>query len=360
MAISRSQINAIKDFGVRTAMLGILDQLNVLGQAQGIAILEPTNSPQQASRAPPPLATLTVSGANGAFNIEILNPAQSVNKTIYHELSYSSQASFVGGSGVTTLPVSTATKLTVPAPGVTAFWRIRSSYDQNNWNRYQVQPGTASSGLQSSAASEAATVLNQTNYAHVDSIANIDDTSANVRIYGKAGLNTQFPAIKGGAETILPSATIINVPFASEQVVGHDGQDYQVRGTLPEVLEDVITPIGAVSVIGSGAVVLPTVTVTIGALGEVTSWNVVAQGNALSDPVNLTILSSGSGAIPGLQTIVAGKLISIANGTGGGGYPILSTQPVGVTGGVFAGSTGGGQSIGGNGGRLVVNDGTTG
>jgi hypothetical protein len=356
MAISRSQINGIQDFKLRTILLGMLDQHLVVGQALGINVLEPTNSPQQPASAPPPLASFVVSGANGAFNAQITNPAQSINKTIYHELSYCTVASFVGS--VTTLPVQTTTQLTLPAPGLTVIWRLRSSYDQTNWNAYHVQPGTVSSGLQSSAASENAVVLNQTNYATVDSASNVGGTSAIVRIYGKAGLNTQYPSVKGGVESILPSATIINVPFATEQVVGHDGTDYIARGTLPEVLMDGTTPIGAVSVVGSGMLTLPTVTVTVNGSGNVTAWNVVSGGNALSDPVTMAITGSGSGATPGAQHIVAGVLISIANGTAGSGYT-PGTQPVTVSGGMFGGSTGGGQSIGGNGGRLVVNDGTT-
>ena len=220
-------------------------------------------------------------------------------------------------------------------------------------------PKPISAGLQSSAAIENAAVLNQTNYANVDSISNVAGTSANIRIYGKAGLNTQYPSVKGPTETILPSATIINVPFTSEQVVGHDTNDYQVRNTLPQVLHDSMTPIGAVSVVGSGAIVLPTVTVTVNLTGNVTAWNVVSGGNALSDPVSLSISGPGAGATPGTQTIHAGVLISIANGTAGSGYT-PGTQPVAVAGGVFAGSTGGGRNIGGNGGRLVINDGTTG
>jgi len=362
MAISRSQINNIKDFDLRTILLGMYDQHVTLGSALGINILEPTNSPQQPATAPPPQCIFTAAGKNGAVTVQITNPSQSINKTIYHELSYSTVKSFVGGSTVT-LPVSTSTHQTFQVPGVTAYWRLRSSYDQNNWNSYQLQAAIVTAGLVSSAASGAATVLNQTNYASVDSISNGAGTSANIRIYGKAGFNTQYPAVKGGTESILPSATIINVPFSSEQVVGHDtaSGNYAVRGTLPEVLTDETTPIGAVSVVGSGAIVLPTVTVSINALGQVSSWNVVSGGNAISDPVQLSINSiTGSGAVPGPQTITGGILISIANGTGGSLYPPLSTQPVIVTGGIFAGATGGGRNIGGNGGRLVVNDGTTG
>lgn len=358
MAISRSQINAIKDFGLRTVLLGMLNQHLVVGEALGISVLEPTNSPQQPASAPPPLASFTVSGVNGAFNGQITNAAQSINKTIYHQLSYCSVASFIGPA--TTLPVQTSTQFTLPAPGVTAFWRLRSSYDQSNWNSYQVQPGAVSSGLVSSAASENATVLNQTNYATVDSASNSTGTSANIRVYGKSGLNTQYPSVKGGVETILPSASIINVPFGTEQVVGYNGADYEARRTLPEVLGDGMTPTGAVSVVGSGAVVLPVVTVTIGGGGGVTSWNVVSGGNAISDPVTLTPpIQVGAGGAPGGQTITAGVLISIANGPAGTGGT-AGTYPVGVSGGIFGGSVGGGQNIGGNGGRLVVNDGTTG
>jgi hypothetical protein len=359
MALSKAQINAIRDFGLRTVLLGIYAQLEVHNNQLGSNFIEPTNSPQEPSSAPPPLASLMVSGANGIFTVAITNPTQSINKTLYHELSYSTIASFVGGSGVTTLPVSTSTHQTVAQPNLTVFWRLRSSYDQSNWNAYQTQPGAVASGLQSSAASSDATVLNQTNYATVDSASSVDGTSAVIRVYGKSGLNTQYPSVKGGVDTILPSATIINVPFSVEQVVGFQGADYVARGTLPEVLTDGVTPIGAVSVVGSGDLVLPVVTVTVNGTGNVTAWNVVSGGNALSDPVSLVIADVGTGATPGAQTITGGILISIANGSAGTGYT-PGTRPVTVTGGRFGGSTGGGQNIGGNGGRLVVNDGTTG
>lgn len=220
-------------------------------------------------------------------------------------------------------------------------------------------PRLIRAGLQSSAATEAAVVLNQTNYANVDSVSNIAGSSANVRIYGKAGVATQFPSVKGGAESILPSATIINVPFLSSVVVGFKDGNFEARGTLPEVLADEFTPIGAVSVVGSGGIVLPVVTVTVSGAGVVTAWNVVSQGNAISDPLTFTIVDVGTGATSGAQTITGGHLISIANGLGGSGYT-PGTQAVTVSGGIFGGSTGGGRDIGGNGGRLVVNDGTTG
>jgi hypothetical protein len=358
MAISRSQINNIKDFDLRTILLGMYDQHVTLGSALGINILEPTNSPQQPATAPPPQCIFTAAGKNGAVTVQITNPSQSINKTIYHELSYSTVKSFVGGSTVT-LPVSTSTHQTFQVPGVTAYWRLRSSYDQNNWNSYQLQAATVKAGLVSSAASESATVLNQTNYASVDS-ADAGGGTANVRIFGKAGPNTQFPAVKGAAETILPSATVINVPLSSQQVVGFDGTNFKVRGTLPEVLVDGDTPIGSVSVVGGGTPTPPVIAPIISG-GAILGYNVSNGGSGATAPYTLTLgsVGGGFGATFGPQTIVGGVLLAVAPGNPGASYSGGTTVIV-SGGGTFSGSTGGGQNIGGNGGRLITNDGTTG
>lgn len=353
--LSRSQINGIKDFSLRTIMLSVYDQLDMHNQVTGTNFLEPTNSPQSPASAPPPNAALSVSGANGVFTIAVTNPKQSLNKAIYHEISYSNKSNFT--SGVTTLPVSTSTHLTEQIEGVSLWWRIRSSYDQSNWNAYQAQTSPVSSGLRSSAGTANGVVLNQTNYANVDSVA--AGAAANVRIYGKAGPTTQYPSVKGAAETIDPSAIVINVPYSSQQIVAWDGENYQVRATLPEVFADGLKPVGAVSVVGSGAVVEPTLALVLGAGGAVIAWNVVTQGNGLTGPVTLTIFTgTGTGATPGAQTISGGKLISVAPGNPGSGY--LAGDTVTATGGTFGGAVGGGQNIGGNGGRLIINDGTLG
>ena len=216
-------------------------------------------------------------------------------------------------------------------------------------------PKPVSAGLQSSAASDAATVLNQTNFANVDSVA--AGATAIVRVFGKAGPNTQYPAVKGAAETILPSATIINVPLSSTQVVGYDGENYQSRGTLPEQLMDGITPTGTVSVVGGGAVTLPVI-VPYEVSGAILGYNVTNQGNGLTANVVINVVGTGVGATTGTQVISGGKLLSVAPGNIGSGYGVGTTCT--VSGGTYSGATGGGQNIGGNGGRFIVNDGTTG
>lgn len=218
-------------------------------------------------------------------------------------------------------------------------------------------PNLIDAGYQGSSAIENGVVLNQTNYASVDSVSS--GSSANVRVYGAAGPGKQYASIKGGTEKIQPSATIVGVAYNSNPVVAFDGAQYQVKKTLPEVLEDGLTPIGTVSVVGSGTVTLPAVSLVLGSGGAVIGWNVTSQGNGLTGDVTLTInTTSGTGATSGAQTIQNGKLISVAPGNPGSGYG--SGDTVTVTGGVYGGATGGGRSIGGNGGRLIYNDGTTG
>lgn len=340
---------------MQTVMLAIYDQLDLNNQALGTNFLSPVNSQQKPASAPPPQASFTVSGANGAFNGQITNPPQAANKTLYHEVSFSSSSNFT--TSITVLPVSTATSFNYANPGAAVFWRLRSSYDQQNWNSYTYFAGVVDSGLQSSSASAPNVPLNQTNYAFLDSVDN-GTGSANVRVFGKAGLGFSYPAIKGSAETILPSATIINVPFNTSQVTAYNGDIYRVRPTLPQVFADGLTPTGAVSVVGAGAVTLPTI-VPILSGGSVVGYNVTSQGNGLTGPLTLAVTGGGgAGATTGAQTIVGGKLISVAPGNAGSGYG--GGTSVTISGGIFGGSTGGGQSTGGNNGRWVYSDPTTG
>ena len=337
---------------LQNALLGMYDQLDMLNQAGGTNFLSPVNSQQQPAAAPPAQAGLSMTGANGVFTIAITPAAQSVNAVLYHELSFSLESNF--SSGVTILPVSAATNQTYAAPGLSVYWRLRSSFDQKNWNAYTFQGGVVSAGLQSSAATENANVLNQTNYASIDSVA--AGASANLRVFGKSGVGFMYPAVKGSVETILPSATIVNVPLSSNQVVAFDGDKYQVQPTLPQVLADGMTPTGSVSVVGAGAVTLPVVApIEFG--GSIVGYNVTSQGNGLTEDVVITIVGTGTGATTGTQVISAGKLISVAQGNLGTGYGSGTTAT--VSGGVSGGSVGGGQALGGNNGRLIYNDGTT-
>ena len=132
--LSKSQINGISDFNLRTILLSVYDQLDLHNQATGTNFILPTNSPQRPASAPPPAPGISVTGANGIFTVAITPAPQSINKNLYYEISYSPKSNFTGG--VTVLAPSTATSVVIPSPGLTVYFRARASYDQHNWSTY--------------------------------------------------------------------------------------------------------------------------------------------------------------------------------------------------------------------------------
>jgi hypothetical protein len=302
-----------------------------------------------ATQAAPAGVGFSVSGANGVFTASMTDGAQG-GRAVWKEVSYSPLKSFT--SAVTTLPLTTANSLTVPIPGASYFFRIRVSFDQVNWSGYTLASSSAiDSGLVSSAATAPGAAFNQTNYGVVTSVA--VGASADIEISGANGPLTSLPAVKGAATTVLPSATISGVTPGSSQFVGWNGKNYVLAPTLAAVLADNLTPIGAVSVVGTGAPALPTVVPIISG-GQIIGYNVTAGGGGASAPYTLTLATFGPGvgATFGTQTIVGGVLISVAPGNPGTGYPGGTT--VVVSGGIFPGTAGGGGTAGGNGGRMTA------
>lgn len=293
----------------------------------------------------------SVKGANGSFQWTITNPTNTQGQTVWHEVSYSTLRSFT--QNVSVLPPTAGTTGSLGSPGSTYFFRLRSSFDLRNWSAYQLASTDAiAAGLVSSAATSAAGAFNQTNYGVVTSTA--VGSSAEVTIQGASGPLTSLVAQKGPSQTVLPGATILGVTPGSDQFVGWDGTKYILRSTLGDLLaSDDVTPIGKVSVVDTGVPVLPAVSIVRGSGDGVIAWNVTNQGNGLTGPVTLTIVTgTGAGATYGAQTIQNGKLIAVAPGNPGANYGAGDT--VTVTGGTGSGTPGGGTALGGNGGRLTA------
>lgn len=295
--------------------------------------------------------TFSAQGANGAYTLTASNASGTQGQTIWYEFSYSTVRSFT--QNVTVLPQTTSPTITVNLPGQSLFFRVRVSFDQTNWSPYlQASTAAVSSGLVSSSATSNAGAFNQTNYGVVTSVA--VGATAEVQISGANGAYTSMVAQKGPAQSSLPGATVVGVAPGTDQFVGFDGQKYVLRRTLADLLaDDTVTPIGKVSVVETGVPVLPTVALVLGSGGAVIAWNVLTQGNGLTGPVTLVINTfTGVGATPGQQTIQNGKLIAIAPGNPGKLY--AGGDTVTVSGGVGAGTPGGGTALGGNGGRLTA------
>jgi hypothetical protein len=334
---------------MRTLLTAFYDQHTLTNQSTGNNWVQPVNSTQKPSTTPPAVGTISVSGANGVYQVNVTNATQAVTAAIYNQVAYSPIKSF--GQDVTTLPITAATTATVPAPGQTQFFRARWSYDKVTWSSWVLAQTTAvSSNLQSSAASENNTVLNQSNYAYVDSIDL--GAYAGVRVYGAAGPYNGWTGVKGGVESPMPSATIVNVGHGSTQFAAYDGEQYQLHTTLPGVFEDSLTVAGQVSVVGTGSPTLPTFTAIVSG-GYVTGL-AFTPGSGLTEPPVITISSSGSGAgATAICTVAGGVCTGTQITNPGNGSYTTGTTSVSSTGGVFSGATGGGTASGGNGGRLT-------
>jgi len=234
---------------LRRLLLQFNDQLTLHNQVTGTNWVDPTSGVQKASTTPPPPATAVAAGANGTISLQITNPAQAAKATIYHEVSYSTVKNF--SQNVTTLPVSPNNTVAIPAPGQAPFVRLRSSYDGATWNTHQlVQQTVVDAGLQSSAASSPAMVLNQSNYATVTGQGAPGEVPV-IQVYGPNGPYSGYTAVKGTKQSSRPSATILNSNYQQSQFVAWDGKRFQIGTTLPQVLNDSWEPVGQALVNGA-------------------------------------------------------------------------------------------------------------
>lgn len=234
---------------MRTLLLAFYAQHNVHNQSNGTNWLSPTSSTQKAAGLPPPAATASAQGANGAYTLNIQNPDLAVNKTIYHEVSYSPVKNF--SQDVTTLPKTAQTSVVIPNPGQSLFIRYRSSFDGQHWNSHQlVQQSAVESGLQSSAATSNAIPLNQTNYATVVAQGSVGGAPT-IQVHGVGGPYNGYTRVKGLQQFSRPSATIINASYQSTAFVAFDGKKYQVANSLPGTFPDSWEPVGVADVNGT-------------------------------------------------------------------------------------------------------------
>jgi hypothetical protein len=348
LSVNLAQINSAAkgNSDLRETLTGIHLALQSLYAQTGSAPITKVDTRAATFTSPPSPSQLSVTGANGSFSVAITNTA---SMPVYNEISSSPVANFV--SGVTVYPVSTNTSFVLPNPGATLYFRLRSSYNQQNWSSYLVQPGAVSAGLVSSAATGSNLSLNQSNYATVDSVA--AGATATVRVYGSGGIGTSWASVLGSNSKVIPSGTILNVAYAASGFVVWDGQKYQMKPQLAQTFPDTWVPVGKVSVIANASgLVLPVIHAVVTG-GAIVAYQIVNAGNGLTSAPLLTITdSSGTGATA-TTVVSAGSVTQVVPGSAGSGYS--ATPLVTASGGVSGGAAGGGGANGSNGGRLYAN-----
>jgi hypothetical protein len=216
---------------------------NLTALSPGGNLLMPNGAPSGGSKAPSGVTHSTV-GANGVYTVAINNPPTVQGTPIYHEVSYSPLKSFT--KSVTTLPMTTATNIQIPAVGVNNFVRLRSSFDGKTWSNYQLSSTEPiNAGYVESSAMAPGAAFNQSNFALV--AAPSSGSGAVVSISGPSSALTPYTAVKGTTQSLRPSATIVGAFLGPNEFVGYDGQSYQLRATLADVLADNLEPVGKVT-----------------------------------------------------------------------------------------------------------------
>jgi hypothetical protein len=349
MALSANlaQINSAAkgNSDLRETLTSIHLALQSLYAQTGSAPITKVDTRAAAFTSPPSPSQLSVTGANGSFSVAI---SSSPGTPVYNEVSSSPVANFA--SGVTIYPVSTNTSYVLPNPGATLYFRLRSSYNQQHWSSYLVQPGAVSSGLLSSAATGSNLSLNQSNYATVDSVA--AGGTATVRVYGSGGPGTSWASILGSSSKVIPSGTIANVAYSANGFVVWDGQKYQMKPQLAQTFPDTWVPVGKVSVIANASgLVLPVIHAVVTG-GAIVAYQIVNPGNGLTSAPLLTITDSTGIGATATTVVSAGAVTQVVPGSAGSGYS--ATPVVTASGGVSGGAAGGGGANGNNGGRLYA------
>ena len=348
LSVNLAQINSAAkgNNDLRETLTGIHLALQSLYAQTGSAPLAKVDTSATNFTSPPAVSQFTVTGANGNFSVAITNSSKTPT---YQELSSSTAADFT--SSVTSYPVSTNTSYVFPNPGATLYWRLRSSFNQQDWSSYSVQSGSVSAGLVSSSASGSNLSLNQSNYATVDSVA--DGSTATVRVYGSGGVGTSWASLVGTTSKVIPAGTIANVAYGTNGYVAWDGQAYQVKPQLAQTFPDTWVPVGKVSVIANGnGLSLPTIKAVV-VNNSIVAYDITDAGNGLTTAPVLTITdTSGSGATA-TAVVNSGSVTQVIPGSAGSNYS--STPTVTPSGGVSGGTAGGGGATGDNGGRLYAN-----
>jgi len=265
---------------MRRLLNGIAGRLAIYDDQLGLIdgfLDDPSGAP--ASKPAPPVAGFTVTGIDGKFEIQITLPqdAQPPTVTLYrrsflfdrnraradivHQMQSATNMLFDASGNVTTYGPTPETSLSITNPNVTLFWRLRSSYDQLNWNDWQIfSSGSAcgpigvSSGFLRSTSAAPNMALNSSNNATVDSVD--AGSSATIRVYGPTGVGASWIRFDGQTgQTTIPSGTITGRLYATTYWVVYAADNGYVTYTSSQfngVLTDQVLWAGKMTTVSAG------------------------------------------------------------------------------------------------------------
>jgi hypothetical protein len=231
---------------------------------------------------PPAQCILGVTGVDGKFIIAVTPPENILPYTaqqmimqnqagpnangiaLLHQLQSATDINFNNQSNITDYGVSSQLSWTFQLPNQTLFWRLRSSFDGQNWNEWQLYstagqcgPVSVSSGQMRSTSIVPNSQLNTLNFATVDSID--AGASATIRVYGTGGVGTAWTRQVGAVNDLygpFPSASLTGFAYTTAYYVYYDldALIYRVFLTsqLPQTLPDTFRWAGKVTTVAAG------------------------------------------------------------------------------------------------------------
>ncbi|HEV7674377.1 MAG TPA: hypothetical protein VGQ12_07595 [Candidatus Angelobacter sp.] len=208
-----------------------LDSIAVNGGGKVPRFVDDPNQ-QPTQTAPPPACALSVIGIDGKFRWIITNPqnvnpqsvaqmraqlAQGMNlngAVILHNVQSATDSNFNNSSSLLDYGITPDVFGQDQRPNETRFFRVRSSFDGQNFNDWQIfssaqtcGPVGVQSGFMRSPSIAPRSPLNSTNNATVDSV--VDGGTDDIRVYGAGGVGSAFSRFDGQGNAISTAGAII-------------------------------------------------------------------------------------------------------------------------------------------------------
>ena len=137
--------NGKQNVDLRDMLSRIIDQINVFSSSMGVDVVAAQQAKHSQRTQVPQLASMTVTGDDGHFSVQIFSPFD-VNGEVYHEIQSSATPTFTTSLTLETYGPSPATARIINLPASTRYWRWRSKYADSPFNAWQNYPTAVYSG----------------------------------------------------------------------------------------------------------------------------------------------------------------------------------------------------------------------
>lgn len=237
----------------------IVAALNSLAARVGVDAAPAAQAPAGASLPVPAApASITVSGANGAFRVTLGAspglPAQAgATSAVLYFLEVAGDTAFSSGD-TTVYPLGTSLVANLSLGSVTRYFRARAKYPDSDYSPYVIfggaTPAAVTGGVVGANGLPANAPLNSTNNAVVDSVD--AGSSATIRIYGPGGVGSSWQRFAGQGTGTYPAGSITGLAYSTAYYVVWNGSAYLAFTQQSQAMSDAYLFVGKPTTVASG------------------------------------------------------------------------------------------------------------